>query len=47
MEMAVTLPRVFEFAFSINIQIAGYPVLLCHEIMHKEIQKANDDEMTI
>ena len=43
-EIAVMLPRVFEFAFSKNVQIAGYPVFLCHEITHEEVQKADKDE---
>ena len=43
-EIAVMLPRVFEFAFRKNVQIAGYPVFLCHEITHEEVQKADKDE---
>lgn len=43
-EIVVMLPRIFEFAFNKNIPIAGYPVFLCHEITHEEIQKANKDE---
>lgn len=38
------LPRIFEFAFSRNIPIAGYPIFLCHEITHEEVQKADKDE---
>lgn len=43
-EIAVMLPRIFEFAFSKNIPIAGYPVFLCHEITHEEVQQADKDE---
>ncbi|MDR7666052.1 GyrI-like domain-containing protein [Methanosarcina sp. Z-7115] len=43
-EIAIMLPRVFEFAFSKNVQIAGYPIFLCHEITHEEVQKADNDE---
>jgi len=43
-EIAVMLPRIFEFAFSKKIPIAGYPVFLCHEITHEEVQKADKDE---
>lgn len=42
-EIAVMLPGVFEFAFSKNVQIAGYPVFLCHEITPEEVQKADND----
>ena len=38
------LPRVFEFTFRINIRIAGYPIFLCHEITHEEVQKADKEE---
>ncbi len=31
-EVAVMLPRIFEYNFSKNIQIAGYPTFLWHEI---------------
>lgn len=43
-EIAVMLPRIFKFAFSKNIPITGYPVFLCHEITHEEVQKADIDE---
>ena len=31
-EITVMFPKIFEFIFSKNIQIAGYPTFLCHEI---------------
>jgi AraC family transcriptional regulator len=43
-EIAVMLPRIFEFAFSKNIPIAGYPIFLCHEITHEEVQKVDKAE---
>lgn len=42
-EIAVMLPGVFEFAFSKNVQIAGYPVFICHEITPEEVKKADND----
>jgi effector-binding domain-containing protein len=38
------LPRIFEYAFSRNIQIAGYPIFLCHEITFEDVQKAEKEE---
>lgn len=43
-EITIVLPRIFEFMFRKNIPIAGYPVFLCHEITHEEVQKADKDE---
>ena len=43
-EIAVMLPRVFEYAFCKNIQVAGYPIFLCHEITHEEVLKADKEE---
>ncbi len=43
-EIAVMLPRIFEFAFSKNISVAGYPIFLCHERTHEEVQKADKAE---
>lgn len=43
-EIAIMLPRVFEFAFSKNIPIGGYPIFLCRESTPEEVQKADREE---
>lgn len=43
-EVAVMLPRIFEYAFSKNIHIAGYPTFLWHETTIEEAQKADKNE---
>jgi len=43
-EIPVMFPRIFEFIFSKNIQIAGYPTFLCHEITFEEAEKADKEE---
>jgi len=43
-EVAVMLPRVYEFALNKNIQIVGYPVFLWHETTVEEAQKADKEE---
>lgn len=43
-EVAVMLPRVYEFALNKNIQIADYPVFLWHETTVEEAQKADKEE---
>lgn len=43
-EIPVMFPKIFEFIFSKNIQIAGYPIFLCHEITFEEVEKADKEE---
>jgi effector-binding domain-containing protein len=42
-EISVILPKLFEFIFSKNIQIAGSPIYICHETSPEEVQKADKD----
>jgi effector-binding domain-containing protein len=42
-EIPLMLSKLFEFIFSKNIQIAGYPIYVCHEISIEEVQKAEKD----
>jgi effector-binding domain-containing protein len=43
-EIPMMFLKIFEFIFSKNIQIAGYPTFLCHEISCEEVEKANKEE---
>lgn len=43
-EIPLMFPRIFEFVFRKNIQIAGYPIFLCHEITFEEVEKADKEE---
>jgi hypothetical protein len=43
-EIPVMLPRIFEFALRKNIQIAGYPIFLCHEITFEDVKQADKEE---
>lgn len=43
-EIPVMFPTLFEFIFRKNIQIAGYPTFLCHEITFEEVEKADREE---
>lgn len=43
-EIPVMFLKIFEYIFSKNIQIAGYPTFLCHEVSCEEVEKANKEE---
>ena len=42
-DMAVMIPKVFEFAAAQNIRIVGPPVSICHEMSAEEAVKANEE----
>ena len=39
--IAELFPRLFQFAMENNIQIAGHPLFICHEITKEEVKKAD------
>lgn len=43
-EIPVIFSKIFEFIFSKNIQVVGYPTFLCHEITFEEVEKADKEE---
>jgi hypothetical protein len=44
--IAVMLP-IFLNHFRKDIQIAGYPIFICHEITYRDVQKADKEEVQI
>jgi len=42
-EIAVLLPRLFQFAMERKAEIAGYPIFLCREITVEEVMKADEE----